>query len=235
MLKCSVSDHVVKPAMVQGASRNSLLASTSREAHANERQHMPATTTVALGQADHSTDFSQSASIRPDCCVLCPGQKPADPADCDFTWWEQWLAVPIIRPRRVCYPVSALGPNKLTLMARDTGSLTSVKHSVSRRTFERCDLCLVGPGGHAVECSHFVPLDAHGHAGKMPCIVYCHASSGCRLDAYRLLPHLLPYNISLFCLDFSGSGISGGSFIVLKDETQQRIVIVILNYLFKGR
>lgn len=39
--------------------------------------------------------------------------------------------------------------------------------------------------------------------------------SGCRVDASEAAMVLLPSNITVFALDFSGSGISGGEHVTL--------------------
>jgi hypothetical protein len=44
------------------------------------------------------------------------------------------------------------------------------------------------------------------------CNVY---GSGCRVDASEAAMVLLPSNITVFALDFSGSGISGGEHVTL--------------------
>ena len=49
----------------------------------------------------------------------------------------------------------------------------------------------------------------------MPCVIYCHGNSSCRLDALDLVKPLLSANITLFCFDFSGSGLSEGEYISL--------------------
>ena len=45
----------------------------------------------------------------------------------------------------------------------------------------------------------------------MPCIVYLHGNSGCRVDALDALELAILYNFSLFSVDLSGSGHSEGS------------------------
>ncbi|KAI8009358.1 Galactokinase [Camellia lanceoleosa] len=61
--------------------------------------------------------------------------------------------------------------------------------------------------GHTLQCSHYVaspfPEDT-----PLPCVVYCHGNSGCRVDANEAAVILLPSNITVFTLDFSGSGLS---------------------------
>ena len=44
----------------------------------------------------------------------------------------------------------------------------------------------------------------------MPCVIFLHGNSGCRVDAFDAVRVLLPLNITVFCLDFAGSGLSEG-------------------------
>ncbi|VFQ65227.1 unnamed protein product [Cuscuta campestris] len=50
---------------------------------------------------------------------------------------------------------------------------------------------------------------------QLPCVVYCHGNSGSRADASEAAIVLLPSSITLFTLDFSGSGLSGGDHVTL--------------------
>lgn len=60
---------------------------------------------------------------------------------------------------------------------------------------------------------------ADGAKGSMPCVVYCHCNSGSRRDAEEALLTLLPVGVSVFALDFSGSGLSGGQWVTLGEST----------------
>ena len=42
-----------------------------------------------------------------------------------------------------------------------------------------------------------------------------HGNSSCRLEALETVHYLLPQNITMFCFDFAGCGISGGEYISL--------------------
>lgn len=46
-------------------------------------------------------------------------------------------------------------------------------------------------------------------------VCVCGICSGCRADANEAALILLPSNITLFTLDFSGSGLSGGDYVSL--------------------
>ncbi|KAL7241410.1 hypothetical protein ACSBR1_014076 [Camellia fascicularis] len=65
--------------------------------------------------------------------------------------------------------------------------------------------------GHTLQCSHYVALPFPEDT-PLPCAVYCHGSSGCRADANEAAVILLPSNITVFALDFSGSGLSDGDY-----------------------
>lgn len=49
----------------------------------------------------------------------------------------------------------------------------------------------------------------------MPCVIYLHGNSSSRLEALEAVPYLLPSNVTLFCFDFAGCGLSEGEYISL--------------------
>ena len=79
----------------------------------------------------------------------------------------------------------------------------------------RTDVEIINERGHKLVGSHFEPMEIKREWEKMPCVVYCHGNSSCRLDALDLVKPLLSANITLFCFDFSGSGLSEGEYISL--------------------
>lgn len=82
------------------------------------------------------------------------------------------------------------------------------------RWFHRKDLVIVNSRGHKLQCSHYMPVTVpEGKA--LPCVIYCHGNSGCRADASEAAIILLPSNITVFTLDFSGSGLSDGEHVTL--------------------
>ncbi|KAH7676905.1 Feruloyl esterase protein [Dioscorea alata] len=82
------------------------------------------------------------------------------------------------------------------------------------RWFHRKDLVIVNSRGHKLQCSHYTPVTIP--EGKpLPCVIYCHGNSGCRADASEAAIILLPSNITVFTLDFSGSGLSDGEHVTL--------------------
>lgn len=68
----------------------------------------------------------------------------------------------------------------------------------------------------------------------MPCVIYLHGNSSSRLEAVEAVTYLLPSNISLFCFDFAGCGLSEGDYISLgwfeRDDLH-----MIVDYLRKER
>ncbi|XP_059650331.1 uncharacterized protein LOC132296105 isoform X2 [Cornus florida] len=80
--------------------------------------------------------------------------------------------------------------------------------------FHRKDLEVVNSRGDVLQCSHYMPIvSPDGKA--LPCVIYCHGNSGCRADASEAAIILLPSNITVFTVDFSGSGLSGGEHVTL--------------------
>eukprot|EP00427_Karlodinium_veneficum_P017597 CAMPEP_0169129038 /NCGR_PEP_ID=MMETSP1015-20121227/36906_1 /TAXON_ID=342587 /ORGANISM="Karlodinium micrum, Strain CCMP2283" /LENGTH=396 /DNA_ID=CAMNT_0009193017 /DNA_START=63 /DNA_END=1253 /DNA_ORIENTATION=+ len=112
-----------------------------------------------------------------------------------------------IRPPRHAYSVADLGPTRFRLHGR---------------TYVRKDVELINRRGQKLACSHFV--DAKSYDSKRPCVVYLHGNSSSRCECYPVLPYLLQQDLTVFCFDFAGSGISTGDYISLgwyeKDDLQ---------------
>ncbi|XP_042475663.1 uncharacterized protein LOC122057581 isoform X2 [Macadamia integrifolia] len=80
--------------------------------------------------------------------------------------------------------------------------------------FQRKDLEITNSRGNVLQCSHYMPVVVpEGKA--LPCVIYCHGNSGCRADASEAALILLPSYITVFTLDFSGSGLSEGEHVTL--------------------
>ncbi|KAH1146516.1 hypothetical protein GYH30_041923 [Glycine max] len=95
--------------------------------------------------------------------------------------------------------------------------------------FQRKDMEIKNSRGDVLQCSHYMPI-VSPDGKRLPCVIYCHGNSGCRVDASEAALILLPSNITVFTLDFSGSGISGGEHVTLgwneKDDLR-----AVVNYL----
>jgi len=115
----------------------------------------------------------------------------------------------VIRPPRDLYAPDELGP---------------VKFRLGKRVYERHDLQLQGVRG-ILECSHFCP--SKSAQASRPCVVYLHGNCSSRLEAFDALPVLLPRDMTVFCLDLSGSGRSDGEYISLgyHEEKDLRVVL----------
>lgn len=102
----------------------------------------------------------------------------------------------IIRPPRANYKLEDLGDEKFT---------------VGGRLCERKDVDLKNDRGFTLKCSYFYETPIK----PRPCVIFLHGNCGCRLDAFEGLSILLKDGISVFCFDFSGSGLSEGQYISL--------------------
>ncbi|KAF9664307.1 hypothetical protein SADUNF_Sadunf16G0004700 [Salix dunnii] len=61
----------------------------------------------------------------------------------------------------------------------------------------------------------------------LPCVIYCHGNSGCRADGNEAAVILLPSNITVFALDFSGSGLSDGDYVSLGWHERDDLKVVV--------
>ncbi|XVE87589.1 hypothetical protein DITRI_Ditri19aG0000300 [Diplodiscus trichospermus] len=77
-----------------------------------------------------------------------------------------------------------------------------------------------------LRCSHYMPSPFPEDI-PLPCVIYCHGNSGCRADANEAAVILLPSNITVFTLDFSGSGLSDGDYVSLGWHERDDLKIVI--------
>ncbi|KAK3440910.1 hypothetical protein EUGRSUZ_B01162 [Eucalyptus grandis] len=82
------------------------------------------------------------------------------------------------------------------------------------KLYRRNDLEVKNSRGEIIQCTHYVPV-VSPEGKPLPCVIYCHGNSGCRADASEAAIVLLPSNITVFTLDFSGSGLSGGEHVTL--------------------
>jgi pimeloyl-ACP methyl ester carboxylesterase len=119
-----------------------------------------------------------------------------------------------IRPTRHVYdPEVDLGPQHFSL--GDAAFLC-----------KRSDLVLRNKWGKSLQCSWFDREDLPKDKPR-PCVVYCHANSGSRCNAKQTVRLLLPFGISVFTFDFSGSGLSEGEYVTLGSREQSDIECVV--------
>ena len=118
-----------------------------------------------------------------------------------FESWSEnyahlWKA--IIRPPRDEYEMEDLGPSKF---------------HIAGLICQRTDFELTNPRGLKLKCSHFEPVDRVTE--QLPCVIYLHGNCSSRVEALPCVAALLPSNITLLCLDLSGSGKSDGEYVSL--------------------
>jgi len=135
-----------------------------------------------------------------------PEAAPAPAAPPNPSYWAMAkqgygeLVNAIIRPPRAEYSMDDLGPSAFT---------------IAGRAFERSDVQLTNPRGLVLECSHWQPARANRPAPRMPCVIYLHGNSSCRVEATSILACCLSAGITVFSLDMAGSGHSGGEWVSL--------------------
>jgi pimeloyl-ACP methyl ester carboxylesterase len=70
----------------------------------------------------------------------------------------------------------------------------------------RTDFTVQNQLNQRVECSWWKPRDPT--KAKMPCVVFLHGNSSCRIDCLDLLTPALERDFTIVAIDFSGSGCS---------------------------
>uniref|UniRef100_A0A5B7ARZ0 Serine aminopeptidase S33 domain-containing protein n=1 Tax=Davidia involucrata TaxID=16924 RepID=A0A5B7ARZ0_DAVIN len=98
--------------------------------------------------------------------------------------------------------------------------------TLAGRKYKRQDMELRNGRGHTLQCSHYVPSPFPENT-PLPCVIYCHGNSGCRADANEAAVILLPSNITVFTLDFSGSGLSDGEYVSLGWHEKEDLKVVV--------
>ncbi|CAN6479586.1 unnamed protein product [Victoria cruziana] len=104
--------------------------------------------------------------------------------------------------------------------------LWETEFTLGGRKFRREDVELRNGRGHTLRCSHYVPSPIPENI-PLPCVIYCHGNSGCRADANEAAVVLLRSNITLFTLDFSGSGLSDGQYVSLGWHEKDDLKVVV--------
>jgi pimeloyl-ACP methyl ester carboxylesterase len=136
----------------------------------------------------------------------------------EFTGYSTlWKA--IIRPPRAQYTPDKLGPHEFAMDGR----------RVCRTDFE-----VKNKRGLKFVCSHFEPLESERKWKEMPCIIYLHGNSSCRMEALDCIQYILPANMTFCCLDFPGCGLSEGEYISLGWHERDDVEVLI-DYLRQHR
>jgi pimeloyl-ACP methyl ester carboxylesterase len=128
-----------------------------------------------------------------------------------------WKAV--IRPPRCEYDIKDLGPKNLV---------------IDGQRITRTDIDLKNREGNILKCSHFEPTEKYREWEEMPCVIYMHGNSSARIEALESVMVLLPANITVFCFDFAGCGMSEGEYISLGWWEREDLGLIV-EYLRKER
>ena len=111
------------------------------------------------------------------------------------------LVKAVIRPPRAVYMMADLGPPVMRLP------------NPYSDVVQRKDLQLRNWRGMRIECSHWEP---HPRPDKpLPCVVFLHGNSSCRVDALQPAGHSLSCGFTMFAIDTAGSGHSEGEWVSL--------------------
>eukprot|EP00344_Euplotes_crassus_P002808 CAMPEP_0197004600 /NCGR_PEP_ID=MMETSP1380-20130617/23854_1 /TAXON_ID=5936 /ORGANISM="Euplotes crassus, Strain CT5" /LENGTH=387 /DNA_ID=CAMNT_0042423445 /DNA_START=27 /DNA_END=1191 /DNA_ORIENTATION=+ len=112
---------------------------------------------------------------------------------------DLWKAI-IRPPRNDDYDDAELGPPEF---------------QIKGRRFKRTDVDLVNDRELTIKCTHYEPIDSQRPCKELPCVLYLHGNASSRTEAMPAVKLLLPEDITVFTLDFSGSGKSDGEYISL--------------------
>ncbi|KAG6768844.1 hypothetical protein POTOM_024454 [Populus tomentosa] len=126
----------------------------------------------------------------------------------------------VIRPPSSIYSCTGRIIAQISIYGRRI-SLLLAKHTRDK-TWRQ----LTNARGHTLRCSHYLP-SPFPEDTPLPCVIYCHGNSGCRADANEAAVILLPSNITVFALDFSGSGLSDGDYVSLGWHERDDLKVVV--------
>jgi hypothetical protein len=118
----------------------------------------------------------------------------------------------IIRPPRAEYELDDLGPLQFDLRGR---------------RFERADFEVTNARAQRLVGSWWRPVPEDRPAEALPCVVYLHGNSSCRLGALEALELLLCEGVTVVAFDFSGSGRSDGEFVTLGFHEKDDLAAVV--------
>ncbi|RLN93061.1 hypothetical protein BBJ28_00004517 [Nothophytophthora sp. Chile5] len=137
------------------------------------------------------------------------GQEATEEASSQLSYWYLLkhgyteLVHLIIRPPRTDYALEDLGPREF---------------SFAGRAFVREDFTVRNDRRQTLVCSHWRPAVLPGTPGSqelLPCVVYLHGNSSCRLEALGVLRTCLTAGLTVAAFDTSGCGKSDGDYISL--------------------
>lgn len=189
--------------------------SSAATAAATSRSSMPAPSSSSTSARASSAPTLRSASLsdesarpaandrRVEAGGIERGQQATEEATGQLSYWYlvkhgyNELVHLIIRPPRAQYELADLGPERFAF---------------GRAQYERLDFDVVNERQQTLRCSHWRPA---GGARELPCVIYLHGNSSCRVEALSVLRTCLASGMTLVAFDCAGSGKSDGDYISL--------------------
>jgi pimeloyl-ACP methyl ester carboxylesterase len=120
----------------------------------------------------------------------------------------------IIRPPRATYDLADVGP---------------VHFPGNEAPIPRIPIAFKNRNGHNLVGSVYISGSFYTEEQHL-CVIYLHGNVGSQKEGRFIVPYLAPRGISVFCFDFSGSGLSGGDFVTLGSR-EHLDVIEAINFL----
>lgn len=134
------------------------------------------------------------------------GQEATEEATKELSYWYllkhgyNELVHLIIRPPRARYDPAELGPARFEFAGRE---------------FARDDFVVRNDREQGLKCSLWHCASVSSTTDLLPCVVYLHGNSSCRLEALGVLRTCLAAGASVAAFDCSGCGLSDGEYISL--------------------
>ncbi|KUF95808.1 hypothetical protein AM587_10014073 [Phytophthora nicotianae] len=184
--------------------RRSASMPNEREVAATNRRHVPRPRPSRRHQTS-SSSFSSDDRMQRERGGIERGQEATEEASSQLSYWYlikhgyTELVHLIIRPPRTDYDLEDLGPDEFSFVGR---------------SFVREDFTVVNDRRQKLVCSHWRPATPPT-TQLLPCVVYLHGNSSCRLEALGVLRTCLAAGLSVAAFDTAGCGKSDGEYISL--------------------
>ncbi|ETP30186.1 hypothetical protein F442_20753 [Phytophthora nicotianae P10297] len=184
--------------------RRSASMPNEREVAATNRRHVPRPRPSRRHQTSSSSSSSDDRMQR-ERGGIERGQEATEEASSQLSYWYlikhgyTELVHLIIRPPRTDYDLEDLGPDEFSFVGR---------------SFVREDFTVVNDRRQKLVCSHWRPATPPT-TQLLPCVVYLHGNSSCRLEALGVLRTCLAAGLSVAAFDTAGCGKSDGEYISL--------------------
>ncbi|TDH67119.1 hypothetical protein CCR75_004856 [Bremia lactucae] len=186
------------------AGRRSASMPNEREVVATERRHVLRPRPFRRHRSSSSSSSSNDRIPR-ERGGIERGQEATEETSSQLSYWYLLkhgyteLVNLIIRPPRTDYDMNDIGP---------------MKFFYAGRTFVREDFTVLNDRKQKLVCSLWRPATLSS-TELMPCVVYLHGNSSCRLEALGVLRTCLAAGLSVAAFDTAGCGKSDGEYISL--------------------